>query len=126
MINNKIKKKLMILGADIFQVPAIEKAKDLGITTLVCSYNSDDPGMRLADKAFNISIINKEKVLEICKKEKIDGIMTIASEAASTTVAFVANQMGLIGYDYEIVKKILNKDDLRNFFKKFKIITPDF
>ena len=116
----------MILGADVFQVPAIEKSKDLGITTLVCSYNSDDPGMKLADKAFNVSVINKEKVLEICKQEKIDGIMTIASEAASITVAFVATKMGLIGYDYEIAKKILNKNELRNFFKKFKIITPDF
>ncbi|MFP4497069.1 MAG: hypothetical protein ACLFQV_02560 [Vulcanimicrobiota bacterium] len=54
-------KKIMILGAGVFQIPAIKKARELGFETLVCSYYPDDPGMKMAHKAYNISTIDRKR-----------------------------------------------------------------
>ena len=43
-------KKIMILGAGIYQVPLILKAKEMGLYTLVVSYPGPYPGFALADE----------------------------------------------------------------------------
>ncbi len=121
-----MKKKLMILGAGPFQVPAIRKAQELGHKVLVCSYYKDDPGMTLADKAFHISTLDIKEVLAVCKNQKIDGIMTLASEASAPTVAYVAEELGLPGYPYETACTILNKYALREAMRKNNICCPTF
>ena len=46
------KKKLMILGAGIYQVPLIKKAKEMGLETLVVSIKGNYPGIALAGGGF--------------------------------------------------------------------------
>ena len=48
------KKKLMILGAGIYQVPLIKKAKEMGLETLVVSIKGNYPGIALADSFYEI------------------------------------------------------------------------
>ena len=45
-----MKKKLLILGAGIYQVPLIETAKRMGLETIVASIPGNYPGFALADK----------------------------------------------------------------------------
>lgn len=103
----------MILGAGIYQIPAIIKAKEMGLRTIALSYLPDDPGLAIADKGLNVDTTDVQTVLEIAKREKIDGIMTIASEIAASTVAYVASELGLSGICYETAKTISNKYLLR-------------
>lgn len=42
----KTNEKLMILGVGIIQLPAILKVKEIGLITIVCSYNDYNPGMK--------------------------------------------------------------------------------
>jgi biotin carboxylase len=119
-------KTLMILGAGVFQIPLIIKAKEMKLKTIVCSYLKNDPGMSMADKALNISTLDKQVVLKAAKKEKIDGIITIASEGAMPTVAYVAEKLNLNCYTYQATKTILNKYLLRKYLQKYNIFTPKF
>lgn len=119
-------KKLMILGAGVYQLPAIRKAKEMGLFTIACSIYPDDPGMKIVNKSYPISTIEKDKILEIAKKEKIDAIMTIASEIAIPTVAQVVDHMRLPGYDYKTAITVTNKYLFRNFLKSHNIPTPTF
>ena len=48
------KKKLMILGAGIYQVPLIKKAKEMGLETLVVSIKGNYPGIALEDSFYEI------------------------------------------------------------------------
>ena len=43
-------KKLMIIGAGVYQVPIIKKAKDRGLYTIAVSPYGDYPGLKVADK----------------------------------------------------------------------------
>jgi biotin carboxylase len=119
-------RKLMILGAGAFQVPAIIKASELGLYTIVLSKHADDPGMALADRAVLCSTTDQPEVLKIASKEKINGIMTIASELSAPTVGYVANQMGLPGIDPSVTQTISQKQMLRQFLKREKIDDMQF
>ena len=69
------KKKILILGAAPFQVPAIRYARKRGYLTISCDNNPGNPGHALADKSYQVSTINKEMVLSIATKERINGIL---------------------------------------------------
>ena len=60
-------KKIMILGAGIYQVPLIKTAKKLGLYTIVVSIPGNYPGFELADKVYYENTVDDEKILE---KEK--------------------------------------------------------
>ena len=48
-------KKILILGAGIYQVPLIETAKKLGYYTIVASIPGKYPGFALADKVYHVN-----------------------------------------------------------------------
>lgn len=73
------KKKLLLLGGSKAQLIAIKKAKELGYYTVVCDYLEDNPGQFIADRFYLASTTDKEKILEIARKENIDGIVTYNS-----------------------------------------------
>ena len=91
------KKKLAIIGAALFQEPAILKAKAMGLETHVFAWEAGDPGEKMADFFYPISIREKEEILEKCREIGIDGIISIASDLAMVTVNYVAENMGLTG-----------------------------
>ena len=68
-------KKILILGAGIYQVPLIKVAKKLGIYTIVASIRGNYPGFELADKVYYENTTDYRKILSIARREKIDGIV---------------------------------------------------
>ncbi|MFA4851409.1 MAG: ATP-grasp domain-containing protein [Bacteroidales bacterium] len=85
----------MILGAGIYQLPAIKTAKKLGYEVITVDNIPDNVGHKLSDFSENVSTVDANGVLNVAKKHKIDGIMTIASDIAVLTVAYVGNKLHL-------------------------------
>lgn len=112
------KKSILLLGGSAAQLIAIEKAKDLGYRTIVCDYLDDNPGQFIADTFYLASTTDKETILEIAKKEKIDGIVAYSSDPAAPTAAYVANKLGLPGLEYSIACKFCEKQQFRDFLKE--------
>lgn len=110
------KKKLAIIGAALFQEPAILKAKELGLETHVFAWEAGDPGEKMADFFYPISIREKEEILEKCREIGIDGIISIASDLAMVTVNYVAENMGLIGNSTAATLISTNKHEMRKAF----------
>ena len=48
--------KILLLGGSAQQVIAIETAKKLGYSTVLCDYLPDNPGQYVADKFYSDSI----------------------------------------------------------------------
>ena len=67
------KKKLAILGAALFQEPAIIKAQEMGYETHVFAWAAGDMGEKMADHFYPISIKEQDEILEKCKEIGIDG-----------------------------------------------------
>ena len=64
----------MILGASILQLPAIQKAREMGLDVIVVDMNPEAVGFTVPDvKKEIISTIDIPLVLEAAKKHKIDG-----------------------------------------------------
>lgn len=110
-------KKLLLLGGIQFIIPVIKKAQDLGLYVITCDYLPNNPAHRYSDEYYNISIIDKEAVLNLAKKLKIDGIMSFAIDPGVETAAYVAEKLNLPGLPYESVKILQNKGLFRKFLK---------
>ena len=117
-------KTLAIIGASYLQLPLVQRAKEMGIKTICFAWAEGAVCRDVADMFFPISIVEKEVILEICKNEHIDGICTIASDTAAPTVAYVAEQLRLMGNSYECALRTNNKHLMRNAFQLAGIQCP--
>lgn len=120
-------KKIMILGASILQVPAIEKAIDMGLEVVAVDIDSNALGFKIPDvKKEIISTIDIESVMSAAKKHNIDAIMTLASDMPIMTVAKVSKKLGLVGVDLDTAIKATNKSKMRECLKSFGVPVPLF
>lgn len=120
------KKKLMILGAGILQLPAIEKAKEMGLETIVVDMDPKAVGFEVADVSLNISTIDIPKVSEAARKLKIDGIITVASDMPMRTVAAVSEELGLVGVGADTAVKTTDKFEMRKALRDYGVPIPRF
>lgn len=116
-------KKIMILGAGIYQVPLILKAKELGLYTIVVSISGNYSGFMYADKVIYEDTVNAEAVLEIARKEKIDGICTTGTDVAMVTVGKVCKELGLKGPSEKGTEIACNKSLMKEMFQRFGVQT---
>lgn len=118
-------KKIMILGASILQLPAIVKAKEMGLEVVVVDMNPKAVGFSVDGVAKEvISTIDTEAVLEAAKKHKIDGIMTLASDMPMQTVATVCEVLNLVGVSRDTALKATNKAYMRDALKENGVPVP--
>lgn len=117
-------KKILLLGGSEQQIVAITTAKELGYYTILCDFLEDNPGQYISDEFFLVSTTDKDAVLEIAKKEMIDGILAYASDPAAPTAAYVAEKLGLPGNPYKSVDILCNKDKFREFLSKNEFYSP--
>ena len=90
-------KKLMIMGAGIYQVPLIKTAREMGIYTIAVSIPGKYPGFAYADEVLHINTVDAEAVLQAAKERKIDGICTAGTDVAVMTIGRVNDELGLSG-----------------------------
>lgn len=119
-----VQKKILFLGAAPSQVPPIQYAKTQGYYVITCDYLPDNIGHTFADESYDISTTDKEAVLDLAKKLKIDGIVAYASDPAAPTAAYVAEKLNLVGNPYESVLTLARKDLFRDFLKKHGFNVP--
>ena len=114
----------MLLGGSAQQIVAIETAKRLGYKTVLCDYLPDNPGQHHADTFYQVSTTDKQAVLEVARREQIDGILAYASDPAAPTAAFVAEKMGLPTNPRNSVEILCNKDRFRAFLSENGFAAP--
>ena len=122
----QMRKKLAIIGASYLQQPLVEKCKELGVYSICFAWEEGAVCKDLCDKFYPISTIDKEAILKVCQEEKIDGITTIASDVATLTVNYVAEQMGLVGNPDKYSQVATNKYLMRQCFMEHNVPSPKF
>lgn len=118
-------KKLMLLGGMRYLIPVIEAAHKLGVYVITCDYLPDNIAHKYSDEYCNVSILEKDKVLEQARKLKIDGILSFACDPGVVTAAYVAEKMGLPSSGpYESVEILQNKGKFRKFLTENNFTVP--
>ncbi|MBR1739695.1 MAG: ATP-grasp domain-containing protein [Ruminococcus sp.] len=122
-----MRKKLMILGASILQLPAIIKAKELGLGVVAVDMDENAAGFSVKGiEKEVISTIDTPRVIEAAKRHRIDGIMTLASDLPMRTVAAVCKEMGLVGIDEATAHRATNKAAMRECLAAAGVAVPEF
>lgn len=113
-------KKIMILGAGVYQLPILQKAADMCEVILVAPAVSQD-FKQYADKVYDLDLRQQDEILEIAQKEKIDGIITDQTDIPVRTVAYVAENMGLPGIGYDTACLFTDKGKMRQKLEELGI-----
>ena len=119
-------KKLAIIGASYLQLPLVRKANEMGIETHCFAWEDGAVCKDIADFFYPISILEKDQILQICRQAGIDGITTIASDAAVPTVCYVAGEMGLTGNAFDDAAAATDKYMMRQRFAEYSVSSPQF
>lgn len=119
-------KKIMILGAGSGQLPFINICREKGAYVIAVSPRGDYPGIDAANQFYDCDTRDKERILEIAQREKIDAITTDQTDVSVPTVAYVAEKMGLKGIGYERSLKFTDKYKMRCAAKEIGIGVPEF
>ena len=114
---------ILILGANILQVPLIEKANNLGYDTLVVSPVGSEPGHRIAKYSELCNVVDEVGVLALAQKYDICGIITDQTDLPVRTMAYVSERLGLPGNPYEVAKIFTDKFLMREKCKELGIRT---
>lgn len=114
-------KKILIIGAGFLQDFVIRNAKSMGYEVIAVDVNPASVGFRHADKYKVISIVDEQACLAYAKEEKIDGVLTAATDYGVLTAAYIAKELGLPGLNYETAKLIKNKYQVRKCLFEAKV-----
>ena len=118
-------KTLFVLAASYYQVEAIRRAKHLGYRVVTTDNVPANPGHLLADSSYDIDTTDRDAVLEIARREQIDGIIAPATDVAVPTMAHVAETLGLSGPPLESAEILCDKLKFRSFQKQNGFPVPE-
>lgn len=109
------------------QLPAIKKAKSMGLQVIAVDMNPKAVGFR-EDGIIKevISTIDTPAIIEAAKRNRVDGVMTIASDMPMRSVAAVADELGLVGISKETAIKATDKGEMRMALRKSGVPIPAF
>ena len=116
-------KTLMVLGAGVYQVPLIRKAKEMGLRVIVVSYKGNYPGIPLADIFLDINTTDYEAVYRAAKEYKIDGVVTTGTDVCVPTLGYLVDKLGLTGPSFASACKSMNKVLMKEAFQKNGVMT---
>ena len=114
----------MIVGASVLQLPAILKAKEMGLYVGVADFNPEAVGIKYADEFFNASTMDEDAVLKAAEEFKPDGIMTLATDMPMRGVSKASDKLHLHSISYETSFKATDKYEMIKAFKAYGVPSP--
>lgn len=120
------KRKLLILTAGRWQLPVIQKARELGLHVVVTDQNPHAPGLGLADACEIVSCQDLEATLAVARKHAVDGVIAEQTDVAVVTAAYVAERMGLPGIGMEAARRATNKFLMREACRSAGVPVPEY
>lgn len=117
-------KKIVIIGANEFQNPLILKAREMGLETHVFAWREGAVGEESADYFYPVSITEKGRILEECRRIRPSGVATIGSDLAMVTVQYVASRLHLPCCAEECLHHSTNKYLMRQALERAGIRVP--
>lgn len=118
-------KRLMLLGGLRYLLPVIEEAHKLGVYVITADYLPDNIAHKYSDEYCNVSIVDKDAVLEAAQRLQIDGIMSFAVDPGVVSAAYVAEKMGLpFQCSYEAACILQDKSRFRQFLSENGFNSP--
>lgn len=118
---------MLLLCASHNDLGLIRGLRKLGYEILAIGSIPGLPGEKYVDQYIQMDYSNKEQVLALAQAEQIDAICQCCNDFGVYTAAYVAEKMGLAGYDsYDSTLQLHNKDMFKTFATEHDIMIPEF
>ncbi len=120
-------KKALVLAGGHPQITLIEKLKSRNIFTILADYYENPVARKYADKFYQISTLDVPAIKKLAIEENVDFLITVCTDQALLTVAFVSEQLGLPCYiDYQTALNVTNKSYMKKVFYDNSIPTAKY
>ena len=121
-----MKARIAVLGANEPLIPFYRQAKALGYEVIGIAIEKGAVCKPYCDRFYPVSFADKDQVVEICRQERVDGILSFSLESALPTVVYVAQKLGLVSNSKECVELTQSKYAQRQALEKAGIPVPKF
>lgn len=121
-----MKEKIAVIGANDPMIPFYRQAKNLGYEIIGIAIEKGAICKQYCDKFYPISFADKDDVVEVCRKENVDGIISFSLESALPTVAYVAQKLGLVSNSLESIQLTQSKFSQRQALERAGIPVPKY
>lgn len=119
--------KALVLAGGIPQIALLQDLRSRGITTILADYYENPVARPYADIFYQTSTLDVPGITKIAKDEQVDFLITVCTDQALLTVAYVSEQLGLPCYiDYETARNVTNKSYMKDIFEKKGISSARF
>ncbi len=117
-------KKALVLAGGIPQIELIQELKNRGYFTILADYYENPVAKPYADKFYQESTLDLEAIEKIAVEEKVEFIITVCTDQAVHTMAYVSEKLGLPCYiDYKTALNVTNKEYMKKVFVEKNIST---
>ena len=114
-------KRLLILGGSALEITLVERAKQLGVHTIVTDYYDTNvsPAKKIADEYWDISWSDIDALEKKCRKSNIDGVLAGYSEFRVENLIKLCKRLNLPCYlNEEQLDITRNKDKFKAVCRK--------
>ena len=118
-------KKALLLCTSHNDLGLVQALRKLGYYIIATGNIENLPGQVWVDEWIKADYSDQQLILSIAKEKKIDSIVACCNDFGVYTAAYVAEKLGLPGYDsYEVTLLLNNKDKFKKFAMENEIQTP--
>lgn len=117
---------VLILGASVSQLPAIRKARALGLRVVTVDGDQDAIGFAEADVSEAIDFSDVEAVIDTARRHQVDGIVAISTDRAVPVAAAVSEALGLSGVGMAAARVMTDKGSMRVCLAEAGLPQPRF
>ncbi len=121
-----MKERIAVIGANEPLIPFYRQAKALGYEIIGIAIEKGAVCKKYCDRFHPVSFADKDAVVEVCRKEKVDGIISFSLESALPTVVYVAQKLGLVSNSEACIKLTQSKYAQRQALEKAGIPVPKY
>ena len=119
-------KNVLVLGAGVYQIPLIDRAKRSGAHTIVASIEGDYPGFAIADECAYLDTRDKEGLLALAREKEVDAVVTACTDVCVPSLGYICDELGLPGVSYDAALLSSNKIEMKKAFAHEGVRTAEF
>lgn len=110
--------KLAVIGASKGQYSLCLKARELGMETFCFAWDKNAVCKTIVDHFYPIDIFDTERIVDICREQGIQGVVSNASDITAEVQAKVSDTLGLNGTPYHVFRSLRDKYYIRRCLDK--------
>jgi biotin carboxylase len=119
-------RSVLFVGAGRHQRRAIVQARERGLRVVAVDRNPDAPGLAEADAPELVDFSDVDAVIEVGRRQAVDGVLTVSADRAVPVVAAVAEALGLRGIGTEAAHVMTHKVAMRRVLADAGVPQPEF